>query len=117
MSGTAPQPGHISITALRVESPLLLPRFWWHTLRALRAARTAPGNLSVAARQLGALHCTVTLWTDRDAMRAFMRGDAHRAAMTGTPFAGSGRVAGYAGTRAPDWADVLAILQARGRDL
>jgi hypothetical protein len=115
----APEPTgtHVSITALRVAGPLLRPRFWWHTLRTLRRARAAPGNLSVSARRIGGLHCTVTVWADRAAMLSFLRGRAHRAAMARYPFAGSGRVAGYAALAAPDWADVPAILQSMGRDV
>lgn len=61
------------------------------------------------------MHCTLTVWTDRAAMPAFLHSPAHRRATAGFPFAGKGRVAGFAAARAPNRADVPALLRTRGR--
>jgi hypothetical protein len=108
---------HVSITALRVDNPLRLPAFWWHTFRSIRQARTAPGNLLVAMRFMNGAYHTLTVWENRAAMVHFMRSGAHRRAMADLPSTSMGRVAGFAAERAPDWADVPALLGIRGRDV
>lgn len=108
---------HVSITALRVPSPMMLPLFWWHTLHAARAARAADGNLSVDLRRIGDAWHTMSVWRDRAAMLAFVRSGAHRTATERFPWASHGRVAGFTAPGAPDWRDVPDLLRNHGRTL
>jgi heme-degrading monooxygenase HmoA len=72
----------VSVTRLRIRSPWYLPAFFFYTLRATRQARAASGNKAVQllpdARRT---FWTCTLWTDLDAMRAYVSTGAHRKSM------------------------------------
>ena len=106
---------YVSITGLRLKQAWHGPVFWLHAARAMMQARKAPGNLSADARRIGGVHHTVSVWRDREAMRAYLRSGAHLQAMRVFPQIATGAVAGFAAAAAPDWADVPAILQSRGR--
>lgn len=72
----------VSVTRLRIRSPWYLPAFFFHTLRATRQARTASGNQGV--QLLPDAHrtfWTCTLWTDLEAMRAYVSAGSHRQSM------------------------------------
>jgi hypothetical protein len=72
----------VSVTRLRIRSPWYLPAFFFHTLRATRQARAASGNKAV--QLLPDAHrtfWTCTLWTDLQAMRAYVSAGAHRKSM------------------------------------
>jgi hypothetical protein len=105
---------YVSITGLKVRHAWRMPLFWVLTLRALAQARRAPGNLSVKAGAIGGVHHTLTVWTDRDAMLAYLTSGAHRDAMRRSADIGTGRVAGFVTDEVPPWAKVPAILAARG---
>ncbi len=72
----------VSITRLRIRSPWYLPAFFFYTLRASTQARAAAGNKAVQllpdARRA---FWTCTLWTDLDAMRAYVSAGPHRQSM------------------------------------
>lgn len=106
---------YVSLTGLKPKTILHAPRFWWHAIRSMQQAQRAPGNLSVAARTIDGTHHTLSLWSDRAAMRAYLGAGAHRAAMRASRSIGTGAVYGYEGDAAPDWADVPALLRAHGR--
>lgn len=72
----------VSVTRLRLRSIRFLPAFAVHTLGTLRQVRGSAGFLG------GSLlpdrrwtFWTLTVWTDRDAMRGYMTAGAHRTAM------------------------------------
>ena len=111
------RPVYVSITALRVGSPFLLPVFWWHTLRAVRQARAAQGNLSVDLRRIGDAWHTLTVWRDRAAMLGYVQSGAHLRAMRDYPWASNGTVAGFPAEAAPGWGEVPALLSRHGRAL
>ncbi len=72
----------VSVTRLRIRSPWYLPAFFFHTLRATRQARAARGNSAV--RLLPDDHrafWTCTLWSDLEAMRAYVSAGSHRKSM------------------------------------
>jgi len=74
------------VTRLRLRALRFLPAFAWHTRRTLAQVQAAPGFLG------GALlpdrrwtFWTMTVWTRREDMRAYVASGAHRAAMTHLP--------------------------------
>jgi hypothetical protein len=107
---------YISVTGLRLHSAWQAPRFWWHTLRSLRQARHAPGNLRVEAHVIAGTHHTMTVWTDVAAMRAFLASGAHLAAMRAFRTIGTGRTLGYTTPEPPPWEEALARWRRESRE-
>jgi hypothetical protein len=98
----------VSVTGLRLHSPLRLPLFVWHAVRSMRQAKAAPGNLFAEARSLAGVQHTLTVWQSREAMRAYLRGGAHLAAMRAFPRIGTGTTCGYDAATVPSWDEALA---------
>ena len=72
----------VSITRLRVRSWRYLPAFLIQSVRAVRQARRAVGNLGVSVlRDANLAFWTRTVWIDETAMRSFMRSGVHRRVM------------------------------------
>lgn len=72
----------VSVTRLRVRALRFLPAFFLHTMRTRSQVAAAPGFLA------GSLlpdrrwtFWTLTLWDNKDSMRAYMTSGAHRIAM------------------------------------
>jgi hypothetical protein len=72
----------VSVTRLRLRSPLYLPLFLSHAIPSLRQAKQATGNLQTTTRQQGIrVFWTLTVWQDEASMRAYMTSGVHRQAM------------------------------------
>ena len=72
----------VSITRLRVRSWVYMPGFFLRSLRIVRQARNAPGNLAVKLLQdRRKTFWTATTWESEAAMRAFMLAAPHGPAM------------------------------------
>lgn len=72
----------VSMTRLRVRSWRYLPVFLIQSLRILRQAELAAGNLATAVlRDVDRTYWTRTVWNEEAAMRAFMRSGVHRRVM------------------------------------
>jgi hypothetical protein len=72
----------ISVTRLRVRSIRFLPRLWWEIRKMRRALENGPGFL--VGKFLADRHWafwTMTLWKDRESMRAFRDSGVHAAVM------------------------------------
>jgi hypothetical protein len=108
---------HVSVTGFQLRHPWLAPVFWAHALRAMGQARSAPGNLHAAARTEDGIHHTLTAWTDRAAMRAYLGSGPHLAAMRAFPWLGSGRTCGFDAAEVPDWPTALQIWRATSREV
>lgn len=108
---------HVSITGLRLRGLHHLPRFWWHALRAMAQARRAPGNLMAEARTIDGVHHTLSVWSDRATMRAYLVVGAHGRAMRAFPAIAVGRVVGFTAEQAPDWDAAHAIWLRDARDV
>lgn len=110
-----PQEFYASITGLQVRRVWHIPSFWSHAVKSMTQARSAPGNISVDARSINGVHHTLSVWTDKDAMRAFLTSGPHLSAMQIFPGIATGKVVGYLTKRPPDWSEVHAIWLERGR--
>lgn len=72
----------VSVTRLRLRSPLYLPIFFWYAIQSSAQAKQAPGNLRTATRRRpGNAFWTLTVWESESAMRNYMTSGAHRQAM------------------------------------
>jgi quinol monooxygenase YgiN len=84
-------------------------------MKSMVQARHAPGNISADARTINGVHHTLSVWTDQDAMRAYLTAGPHLAAMRLFPRIATGKVVGYLARQAPDWSEVHTIWLERGR--
>ena len=107
---------HVSITALKLHSILQAPLFFWHAIPNIRQARLAPGNICTRVRNVAGIPHTLTVWENREAMRAFLGSAAHLAAMRASRKIGTTRSCGYEADREPAWEEALAYLAEHGRD-
>jgi hypothetical protein len=72
----------ISVTRLHLRSGRFFLPFLFHAVRSQIQAKAAAGNHGVALRRTGTgVYWTLTVWTDKAAMRAFMLNGPHRTAM------------------------------------
>lgn len=108
---------YVSITGLEVRRVWHLPFFWSHAMRSMVQARNAPGNISADARTMDGVHHTLSVWTDRAAMLAYLTAGPHREAMRIFPRIATGKVVGYFTREVPDWTQVHAIWRERGREV
>ena len=108
-------PIYVSITGLRLRSPLLAPMFWWYATPAMAAAQRAHGNLGADARTIDGVHHTLSFWRSREHMLAYLRDGAHARAMRVSAKLGDGRVLGFEAIEAPDWATAHARWQQEAR--
>lgn len=107
---------YVSITGLRLKAPWHAPRFWYHATRSMAAAKSAKGCRHASARTIGGVHHTLTVWDDRNAMRKFLLGDAHRAAMRVFPKVGTGKTFGYQTEIVPNWSKARAIWDEKAKE-
>ena len=73
---------YLSITRLKLKSPLLLPSFLIHTEWIIHQIKTSPGFLK--GKAIGTINLsmwTATLWQSEVAMRSFYRSGAHQRVM------------------------------------
>jgi quinol monooxygenase YgiN len=108
---------YVSITGLRVRRAWHVPIFWLHAIKSMMQARRAPGNISAQARTIKGVHHTLSVWTDKQAMRAYLTTGAHLTAMRLFRKIATGKVVGYTTGQPPDWAEVHAIWQEQGRNV
>ncbi|MBR3369366.1 MAG: hypothetical protein IKG52_01905 [Rhodobacteraceae bacterium] len=110
-----PQDVYVSITGLQVRRVWHIPAFWSHAMKSMVQARHAPGNISADARTINGIHHTLSVWTDIDAVRAYLTVGPHLEAMRLFPKIATGKVVGYPAKQAPDWSEVHAIWRDHGR--
>lgn len=73
----------VSVTRLRLRKLRFLPGFLWFAARSASQAKRAEGNLrALTFKDRGLVFWTITVWTDRKAMRAFRDSGSHRGAMS-----------------------------------
>jgi predicted CoA-binding protein len=80
---------------------------------AMAQARRARGCLFADARTIDGVHHTLSVWTGREAMLAYLCAGAHGRAMRLFPVIAEGRTMGFAATEAPDWPQAVAIWRAQ----
>lgn len=112
-----PQEVYVSITGLQVRRVSHSPVFWAHAVKSMGQARNAPGNISAEARSINGVHHTLSVWTDKAAMRAYLTSGPHLTAMRLFPRIATGKVLGYLAPQAPDWSQVHTLWRERGRDV
>ena len=84
----------ISIAGLQVRRVWHLPTFWSHAMKAIVQARIAHGDILVAVHTMKGVHHTLSVWTDKDAMRAHLTAGWHLEAMRPFSSIATGKVVG-----------------------
>ena len=109
----------VSITRLRLRKWRYLPSFVLWSLRSVKQARRAPGNMGVwLLNDRHNTFWTKTLWQDDAAMRAFMLSDPHKSAMPRLlEWCDEASLVRWsqAETSPPSWAEAHRRLQLEGR--
>ena len=106
---------YVSITGLRVRSFWHWPRFAWHAVRSMMQARKADGCLRAEAKSIAGVQHTLSVWTDKNAMRAFMMNGAHREAMRDFRKIADGSTYGYESEQGPDWREAHRLWTVHGK--
>ncbi|MEO0329024.1 MAG: hypothetical protein AAF217_10560 [Pseudomonadota bacterium] len=83
----------------------------------MQQAVRAPGNISATSRQINGVHHTLSVWRDREAMRKYLVARTHLKAMKLFPKIATGKTIGFQSHSIPDWSEVHAIWQERGKEL
>jgi hypothetical protein len=112
-------PPVVSVTRLRLRSRRDLFEFLRHSIPAEREAMRSPGFLSGAVRgERLRVFWTLTMWSDRRSMIAYVRSEAHRAAARWlAPHCDEGSTGSFEceGAELPTWAAARDRLIAEGR--
>lgn len=108
---------YVSVTGLRLRAWWHAPRFWWHAIPSFGQARRAAGIVKAEVRALDGVQHTLTVWTDRDAMRAYLVAGPHLKAMKNFRAIAQGRTIGYWAETVPTWDDALARWRQEAREV
>ena len=71
----------VAVTRLRLRSLWFFPGFFWSSFRSLHPAHRADGCLAVDGQREHGLVFWTRTWRDELAMRAFVKGGAHKKVM------------------------------------
>lgn len=102
---------HVSITGIRLHSPINLFRFYWHAVRCRRQAVKLEGNIKTEVRSVAGVQHTFTVWENEAAVRLFVHSGAHAKAVQAFHRIGSGHIYSYDADCIPDWDEAYALWQ------
>lgn len=108
---------YVSVTGLTLRRWWHAPRFWWHAVPSFRQAQRAPGNLKAETRAVDGVKHTLTVWSDRDAMRTYLVTGPHLKAMRSFRSIAVGKTLGYWAEAMPSWDEALARWRAEAREV
>ena len=108
---------YVSMTGFQPNGIARLPLFWWRTIRSLKQAQRAPGNVAIRARKVDGVYHTMTAWSDMASMRAFVASGAHLAAMKDFRKLGTGRTYGCNCDELPDWDNMYRLWKLHSREV
>lgn len=106
---------YVSITGLQLRHFWNAPKFWRHAAASMAQARSAAGCLSAETRTINGVHHTRSVWTSRDAMRAYLHSGPHLKAIRLFGRIATGRTFGFETSDVPDWHDVHRIWRDHGQ--
>ncbi|MFT4706178.1 MAG: quinol monooxygenase YgiN [Reinekea sp.] len=105
---------YVSITGLQLKKVWHAPLFWRHATASMTQAKAAEGCLTADARTIGGVHHTLSVWTSREAMLAYLTKGAHLSAMKSFNKIATGKVYGFETETVPDWTQVHALWHDKG---
>jgi len=108
---------YVSITGLQLNKVWHAPVFWRHASASMSQAQKANGCMSADARTIDGVHHTLSVWTSREAMQAYLTKGAHLNAMKTFKKIATGKVYGFETATVPDWQEVPALWRDKGRSV
>ena len=105
---------YVSITGLRVKSPLHFIPFIWHAIRSMTQINKAAGLIKAEARTINGIQHTLSVWKDEASMREYVISGAHLQAMKAFHSIASGKTYGYETDVPPHWDEVHDIWLTKG---
>lgn len=108
---------YVSITGLQLKSWRHVIKFWWHAIRSMMQAKSAPGNLSVEARSINGMQHTLSVWVNEVAMRQYLVTGAHRQAMSAFHGIATGKTVGFYADKLPSWDEAYELWQQNGKSI
>ena len=105
---------YVSITGLKISWRRYIPLFWWHAIGSMIQAKASVGNLRTEARKINGIHHTLSVWTDENAMRAFLTTGNHLKAMKDFSRIATGKTFSFYTETIPSWDEVHQIWNERG---
>ena len=108
---------YVSITGLRLKAPWHYPRFMALAAPAMSEAQADPECVYASARRIKGVQHTVTAWTSREAMLAYLTKPHHLHAMKAFPKIGTGKTYGYYADRRPSWDEARALWDAHATEV
>ncbi|WP_136659056.1 hypothetical protein [Nitratireductor sp. XY-223] len=108
---------YVSVTGLKLRRPQSLPRFYWHAIRSFRQAKNSDGMRFAETRTIAGVHHTLTVWSDRKSMLAYLTSGPHRQAMRVFAKIATGKVHGYESKTIPGWDEALAEWTLHAREV
>ena len=109
---------YVSITGLRLNSFLHIPKFWYYAIPSMVQAQGAEGNLSAESRSVGGVHHTLSVWKDRKSMLRYLRSGDHAKAMSIFDDIATGKTYGYeieSEEDIPTWEEAIELYNTKGR--
>ena len=107
---------YVSVTGLTLRHWLHWPRFWWHAVPSFRQA-AGPGIVRAEVQTINGVQHTLTVWTNRDAMRAYLASGPHLKAMKSFHTIATGKTMGYWAEDAPTWEQALERWRSDAREV
>ncbi len=108
---------YVSITGLQLKKIWYAPVFWRHATASMSQAKKAEGCLSADAKTIGGVHHTLSVWTSREVMLAYLTKGAHLNALKTFKKIATGKVYGFETPTIPDWPQVHSLWHDKGRSV
>jgi hypothetical protein len=108
---------YVSITGLQLKRVWHAPTFWRHASASMSQAKAVVGCFSADARTITGVHHTLTVWTSRKAMLAYLSEGAHLKAMKAFKSFATGTVYGFETTKIPEWSIAHTLWLEKGRQV
>jgi hypothetical protein len=108
---------YVSITGLQLKSWRYFFKFWWHAVRSMTQAKSAPGNISTETHHINGMQHTLSVWVDEAAMRQYLVSGAHRQAMATFHSIATGKTFGFYANKAPTWSEAYELWKQNGKSV
>jgi hypothetical protein len=111
------RPFYVSVTGLKLKRIWYAPIFWWHAVASMTQVKASQGCLSAEARTIAGSHHTLSVWSSKSDMQAFIKTGAHLRAMKAFRSIATGKTYGFETEKIPNWNEVHNLWVDRGRTI